>query len=197
MGGGVSGYGYSHAVACRIMEGGLLVNGTEICVGSTYKQGGCDLHIIALKNQYALIEKHGESGYVLMYIVTSDLYLDDKGDLHWNGSGRYYLFGHGDGKTANDALSEAWSCFMGLTHVYLLVSDDDNGYGVAVYKTYDLALAALQQILDKDEFLQEVAAENDLLPLTAANYLMQQYLFTERTEYFYSIDGRPVIEDVT
>lgn len=99
------------------MEGGQLVNGTEISVGSTYKQDGCDLHIIALKNQNALIEKHGMNGYVLMYIVTSGLYLDDKGDLHWDGSGQYYLFGHGDGKTANDALSAAWSYFNGYRRV--------------------------------------------------------------------------------
>lgn len=169
--------------------------GTEIQIGKTYHQNTSDLRILALHDGTALIE-YGSNGIVIQYIVTTGLYIEEGGDLHWTGNGSYFLFGHGDDKTANDALTEAWSYYRREDHVYLLTADTTEGTWAAVFQTRELALAALQTFLDKNEIMQEVATENGLLPLTAARYLETQYVFTERTEDYYAVDGMPVLRSV-
>lgn len=90
-------------------------------IGKTYKQREALLHIIALHDGYALIENHYD-GKVTQYIVTSGLYIEDNGELHWNGSGKYYRIDCHDGKDASDVLNVAWQDFYGMAKPILSFS---------------------------------------------------------------------------
>lgn len=167
----------------------------EIQVGRTYTQDGDDLHIIALHEGQALIEKHHRDGEVLMYIVTSRLFLDDDGDLHWRGNGEYFLFGYVDGRTAHDAFCEAWTFFSGRDHGYVLTADTDQGAWTEVYKTRALAMAGLQVSLDLNDDIQHGAKALGLLPLSAESYLLHSSDFLEVDVVdCYTIDKTPILD---
>lgn len=170
-------------------------NSNKIQIGATYRQAGAQLHLIALREGTALIE-YISNGKVIQYVVTTGLYIAISGDLCWRGSGSYFPFGYGEYKTANDALNAAWLCFRSEEHVYLLTADASEGMWAAVFQTRSLALTALQTVLDQNAFMQEIAEENGLIPLTAEHYLQMQYVFTERTEDHYAIDGMSVLKSV-
>lgn len=160
-----------------------------IRIGKTFRQDKAFLHVLALKDSVALLESQF-GGKVTRYIVASSVYIEKDGELHWNGGGRYFLCGD----DAADALRRASICFSGGNYVYVLTMDTEEQDRPSVYRTYDLALAALQRELDKNQSMQEVAAEILAIPLTAEFYIDHAAYFNERMMDVYTIDEMIVVE---
>lgn len=164
-------------------------------IGKTYPQRGNQLHIIAMRDGIALIENQCD-GKVTQYIVTDGLYIETDGDLHWRGNGKYFMTDNADGKDMCDTLNAAWQCFYGKEHVHILLADTDQGSWSCVYKTRELALAALQIELDNNSVIQHIAEGLGLSPLKADVYLRMQNGIDELSDDYYTITETRIIDEV-